>query len=213
MEVIQLTKKEAKVVGRPIDSQLLKYLFLRGAYANHGKYWEELNVWLNDKNLDELEMTNLYQELVLRKREVDLELKFKGPNPTNNNLAIQLHAKINNRHNSKSTVMMAVPCPNEVNISHVANNGDLCRHVLCRGKRNSAKYLWSECRRNPNNNQNILRTNIAGTKYARGGKNGFSTNYGGNKFSGSNNNGSNNIINSGSNPSRVGGKQNFLSWS
>jgi hypothetical protein len=31
MEVIQLEKKEAKVVGRPIDLQLLKYVFFRGA--------------------------------------------------------------------------------------------------------------------------------------------------------------------------------------
>ena len=43
MEVVQSAKKEAKVVGRPIDTQLLKYLLLRGAYATHGKYWEELN--------------------------------------------------------------------------------------------------------------------------------------------------------------------------
>ena len=87
MEVIQLAKKEAKVVGRPIKTQLLKYLFLRGVYATHGKYWEELNVWLNDKNLDELEMAILYQKLVLKKHEVDLEQKFKGPTPTNNNSA------------------------------------------------------------------------------------------------------------------------------
>ena len=53
MEVIQLAKKEAKMVGRPIDSQLLKYLFLRGAYATSGKYWEELNMWFSDKNMDE----------------------------------------------------------------------------------------------------------------------------------------------------------------
>jgi hypothetical protein len=77
----------------PIDSQLLIYLFFRGAYATHGKYWEELNVWLNDKNIDELDMARLYQELMLRKREVDLELKFKGPSPTNNNLAMQLHSR------------------------------------------------------------------------------------------------------------------------
>jgi hypothetical protein len=98
----------------------------RGAYATHGKYWEELNVWRNDKFMDELDMARLYQELVLRKREVDLELKFKGPSPTNNNLAIQLHAKINNRNLSKSAGMMAIPCSNEVNIAHVANHGDLC---------------------------------------------------------------------------------------
>jgi hypothetical protein len=47
MEVLQWTKREDKVVGRPIDLQLLKYLILRGAYANNGKYWEELNgAWL-----------------------------------------------------------------------------------------------------------------------------------------------------------------------
>ena len=40
MEVIQLAKKEAKVVGRPLETQLLKYLFLRGAYTTLGKYWE-----------------------------------------------------------------------------------------------------------------------------------------------------------------------------
>jgi hypothetical protein len=100
------------VVGRPIDSQLLKYLFLRGAYATHGKYWEELNVWLNDKSMDELDMARLYQELVLRKREVDLEFNFKGPSSTNNNLAIQLYAKINNRKLSKSAGMMAISCSN-----------------------------------------------------------------------------------------------------
>jgi hypothetical protein len=90
MKVIQLAKKEANVVGRPIDSQLRKYLFLREAYANHGKYWEELNVWLNDKNMDELEMANLHQELVLKKREVDLKLKFKKYNSTSNNFAMKL---------------------------------------------------------------------------------------------------------------------------
>ena len=158
MEVVQLAKKEANVVGRPIDTQLLNYLLLKGAYATHGKYWEELNGWLNDRNLDELEMANLYQELVLRKHEVELEQKFKGPIPTNNHLAMQLYAKIHNRNNSKPDVMMAVTCSNEANIAHVANYRDLCRHVLCRGKRNAAKHLWSECRRNPNNNQNKLRS-------------------------------------------------------
>ena len=92
------------MVGRQIDSQLLKYLLLRGVYATHGKYWEELNVWLNDKSLDELQMSKLYQELVLRKHEVELEQKFKGPTPTNNNLAMQLYAKIHSRNNSKSDV-------------------------------------------------------------------------------------------------------------
>ena len=131
MEIIQLAKKEVKAVGRLIEPQLLKYLLLRGVYATHGKYWEELNVWLNGKSLDELQMAKLYQELVLRKREVELEHKFKGPTPTNNNLAMQLYAKIHNRNNSKSASMMAIPCTNEVNIAHVANYGDLCRHVLC----------------------------------------------------------------------------------
>ena len=56
MEVAQSAKKEAKVVGRPIDPQLLKYLLLTAAYATHGKYWEKLNGWLNDKNLNELRM-------------------------------------------------------------------------------------------------------------------------------------------------------------
>ena len=90
MEVAQLAKKEAKVVGRSIETQLLKYLLLRGAYATHGKYWEELNGWLSDRSLDEVEMAKLYQELVLRKHEVELEQKFKGPTPTNNHLAMQL---------------------------------------------------------------------------------------------------------------------------
>ena len=154
-------------------------------------------------------MADLYQELLLRKHEVELEQKFKGPTPTNNNLAMQLYAKIHNRNHSKSDVMMAVTCSNEVNIAHVTNYLDLCRHVLCRGKRTAAYHLWSECRRIPNNNQNKLRPNIAGTKYDRGGNNGFKANHGGNKFSGSNINGTTNIINSGSNPSRIGGKQNF----
>ena len=92
-------------------------------------------------------MKRSYQQLVLRKREVELEMKFKGPSPTNNNLAIQLHAKINNKNHSKSAGMMAMACTNEVNIAHVANYGDLCRHVLCRGKRKSAKHLWSETNR------------------------------------------------------------------
>jgi len=140
-------------------------------------------VWLNDRNMDELDMERLYQELVLRKREVELEMKFKGPSPTNNNLAIQLHAKISNKNHSKSAGMMAMAC-----IAHVANYGDLCRHVLCRGKRKSAKHLWSECRRNLNNKQTNFQPNNAGSKYDRGNKHGFSTNQGGNKFSGSSNN-------------------------
>ena len=211
MEVIQVAKKEAKVVGRPIDTQLLKYLFLRGVYATHNKYWEELNNWLNDKNLNELEMSTLYQELVLRKHEVELEQKFKGPTPTNNNLAMQLYAKVHSRSTLKSDIMMAIKGSNEANIAHVANYGDLCRHPLCRGKRNSAKHLWSECRRNPNNLQNKLRHNNDRSKFDRGIKNGIRTNSGGNNFPGSSNIGSNNIINSGFKQDRVGGKPNFRS--
>ena len=37
--------------------------------------------------------------------------------------------------------MMAVTCSNEANIAHVANYRDLCRHVLCRGKRNADEIL------------------------------------------------------------------------
>ena len=154
-------------------------------------------------------LANFYQELVLWKHEVDLELKFKGPSSLNNNSAIQLQAKINYKHYSKTAGMMAIPCPNEVNIAHVANYGDLCRHALCRGKRKTAKHLWSECRRNPNSNNNKLRSNNTGTKFDRGAKNGLRTNLGGNNYPGSNNNGSNNITNYGYNPSRFGGKQNF----
>ena len=153
-------------------------------------------------------MANLYQELVLRKHEVDLELKFKGPSPLNNNLAIQLHANINYKNNSKTAGMMAIPCQNEVNIAHVANYGDLCRHALCRGKRENANHLWSVCRRNLNSNQNKLRSNNAGLKFDREAKNGFRTNLGGNNFPGSINNGTNNIINFGFKQDR-GGKQNF----
>ena len=138
----------------------------------------------NDKNLDELGMADLYQELVLRKHEVELEQKFKGPAPTNNHFAMQLYNKIHNKNNSKSDVMMAVTCSNEANIAHVANYRDLCRHVLCRGKRNAAKYLWSECRRNPNNNQKLLRPNNDRPKFDRGNKNGFRTNSGCNNFPG-----------------------------
>ena len=211
MEVIQVAKKEAKVVGGPIDTQLLKYLFLRGVYATHNKYWEELNNWLNDKNLNELEMSTLYQELVLRKHEVELEQKFKGPTPTNNNLAMQLYAKVHSRSTLKSDIMMAIKGSNEANIAHVANYGDLCRHPLCRGKRNSAKHLWSECRRNPNNLQNKLRHNNDRSKFDRGIKNGIRTNSGGNNFPGSSNFRSNNIINSGFKQDRVGSKPNFRS--
>jgi hypothetical protein len=193
MEVIQLAKKQAKVVGRPIDSQLLKYLFLREAYAHHGKYWEKLNCWLPDKNLDEVEIVNLYQELVLRKREVELEQKFKGPTPTNNKLAMQMYAKVHNRNNSQS-VMMAIPCSNEANIAHVANYDDLCRHVLCRKKRNSAIHLWSE--RNSNISQNKLRFNNDRPNFDRVIKNGFRIKLGGNNFDGSINNGSNISFNS-----------------
>ena len=89
MEVIQLAKKEAKVVGRPIDSQLLEYLFLRAAYATHGKSWEELNMWLSEITLDEIEMANLYQELVLRKHEVDLVLKFSTEQQFGNTVTCQ----------------------------------------------------------------------------------------------------------------------------
>jgi hypothetical protein len=167
--------------------------------------------WLNDKSLDALEKSKLYHELVLRKCEVELEHKIKGPNPTKNNLAMQSYAKIYNRNKSKSDVMMAMPCLNEANIAHVAIYGDLCQHALCRGKRNSAKHLWSECRRSPNNNQNKIRSNITGPKYDRGVKNRFRTIPGGNNFPESNNNGSYNIINSGSKPDRFGGKQNYRS--
>ena len=156
-------------------------------------------------------MAQLYQELVLRKHEVELERKCKGPTPTNNNLAMQLYAKIHNRINLKSDVMMAVTCSNEANIAHVANYGDLCRHALCRGKRNAVKHFWGECWRNPNNNKNKLRSNNDRPNFDRGMKLGFRTNPGGNNFSGSINNGSNNIINSGFKQDRFGGKPNFRS--
>ena len=107
--------------------------------------------------------------------------------------------------------MMAVTCSNEANIAHVANYGDLCRRVLCRGKRNAAKHLWSECRRNHNNNQNKLRSNNDRSEFDRGIKHGFRTNPGGNNFPGSINNGTNNIINSGFKPDWFGGKPNFRS--
>ena len=105
-----------------------------GVYATHSKYWEELNAWLNDRNINDLDMSSLYQELVLRKHEVELEQKFNGPTPTNNNLAMQLYAKIHNRNILKSDVMMAIRGSNEANIAHVANYGDLCRHPSCQRK-------------------------------------------------------------------------------
>ena len=156
-------------------------------------------------------MATLYQELVLRKHEVELEQKFKGPTPTNNNLAMQLYAKIHSTNNSKSDVMMAITCSNEANIAHVANYGDLCRHALCREKRNLANHLWSKCRRNPDNSQNKLRSNNDRSKFDRGIKHGIRTNPEGNNFPGSVNNGSNNIINSGFKQDRFGGKPNFRS--
>ena len=39
-EVVLLAKKEAETVGRPVDSQLLKYLIVRAAQAMHNKYWK-----------------------------------------------------------------------------------------------------------------------------------------------------------------------------
>jgi hypothetical protein len=64
-EVVLLAKKEAETVGRPIDKQLLKYLIVRAAQAMHNKYWKELNRWLQDVNVDEVELFKLYQDHVL----------------------------------------------------------------------------------------------------------------------------------------------------
>ena len=96
-------------------------------------------------------------------------------------------------------------------MQYVANYRDLCRHGLCRGKRNAAKHLWSKCRRNPNNSQNLLRSNNDRPKFDRGIKQGFRTNFGGNNFPGTINNGTNNIINFGFKQDRFGGKPNFRS--
>ena len=71
--------------------------------------------------------------------------------------------------------------------------------------------MWSECRRNPNNSQNLLRSNNDRPKFDRGIKQGFRTNFGGNNFPGSINNETNNIINSGFKQDRFGGNPNFRS--
>ena len=73
--------------------------------------------------------------------------------------------------------------------------------------------MWRECRQNPNNNQNKLRSNNDRPKFDCGIKHGFRTNPGGNNFPGSINNGNNNIINSGVKQDRFGGKPNFRSKS
>ena len=73
-EVVLLAKKEAETVGRPVDHQLLKYLIVRAAQAVHNKYWKDLNRWLQDTTISEIELFKLYQDHVLveqdRKRHV-----------------------------------------------------------------------------------------------------------------------------------------------
>jgi hypothetical protein len=59
-----------------------------------------------------------------------------------------------------------------------------------------------ECRRNPNNQQNKLRSSSAGVKHYRGAIIGNRANRGGSNLSESHNNGSTNIIKSGSKQGR-----------
>ena len=89
-EVVLLAKKEAETVGRPVDQQLLKYLNVRAAQAMQNNYWKELNRWLHDLNITEIELFKLYQDHVLLEREVDMDLRYSGNNPDGNQLALQL---------------------------------------------------------------------------------------------------------------------------
>ena len=98
-EVVLLAKKEAETVGRPVNQQLLKYLIVRAAQAIHNKYWKELNGWLQDTTISEIDLFKLYQDHVLLEHELDMDMHHSGNNPECNQLAMQLYAKLHKKNN------------------------------------------------------------------------------------------------------------------
>ena len=141
-EVVLLAKNKAETVGRPIDQQLLKYLIGRAAQALHNKYWKELNSWLQDLNVNEIELFKLYQDHVLLEHEVDMNLRYSGNNTECNQLAMQLYAKLHKKDASKPQGLFAAP--SEVNAA-IASFKDFCRNPLCCGKPKFTKHLYADC--------------------------------------------------------------------
>ena len=85
-----------------MDSQLLKYLIVRAAQAMHNKYWKELNRWLQDTSISEIDLFKLYQDHVLVEHEVDIDMRYSGNNPECNQSAMHLYAKLHKKDNLRA---------------------------------------------------------------------------------------------------------------
>ena len=171
-EVVLLAKKEAETVGRPIYQQLLKYLNVRDAQALHNKYWKELNSWLQDVQVNEIELFKLYQDHVLLGHEVVMDLRYSGNNPKCNQLAMKLYAKLYKKDASKPQGLFAAP--SEVNAA-IASFKDFCRNSLCCGKRKFAKHIYVDCWRRLNKDNNNFRPNYDKSNSFGGARNDFKT--------------------------------------
>ena len=75
---------------------------MRAAQAVHNKYWKELNRWLQDTNISEIDLFKLYQDHVFVEHEVDMDMRYTGNNPEFNQLAMQLYAKLHKKDSSKA---------------------------------------------------------------------------------------------------------------
>ena len=104
----------------------------------HNKYWKELNRWLQDTYISEIELFKLYQDHVLVEHEVDMYMRYARNNPECNQLAMQLYAKLHKKDQFKAQGLFAAP--SEVNAA-IASFKDFCRQPLCCGKRKFAKHL------------------------------------------------------------------------
>ena len=136
-EVVLLAKKEAEMLGRPVEQQLLKYLIVRAAQALHNKYWKELNRWLTDLSIHESQLFKLYQDHVINEHEVNMDQRYNGANPEGNQFAMSLYAKLHKKDNSRPLGLNVAI--GEANVA-IASYKDFCRNPLCCGNQNRETY-------------------------------------------------------------------------
>jgi hypothetical protein len=72
-EVVLLAKKETETLESPVEQQILNYLIVRAAQAQHNKYWKELNRWPTDLSINKSQLFKLYQDNAINEHEVNMD--------------------------------------------------------------------------------------------------------------------------------------------
>ena len=129
-----------------------------------------------------------------------MEQKYSGLKPDGNSYAIQLYFRIHKINRKQAAYCQ----PIQANMA-MAKPKNICHRRNCRGTRGTANHLWSQCIFNPLNQQqqNFYQPN-SGKPYPDGRIRGQFRGYSrGKNYPGTNNINSNNILNSGQNPSGI----------